>query len=185
MSDPSEEREKTRRKVYKLPEPERLMRAAVAYLERYSSSSQNLRRVLERKVMRAAHAHDRELTEFTQMIDATVERCVRIGLVNDQAYAETRAASLRRRGASRRQIEAKLSAKGVAKPMIESVMAADETDEREAAMRLAKRRRLGPWRTRGGRAENRERDMAALCRAGFSYDVAISVISSRPHEQEE
>ncbi|PTW60242.1 regulatory protein [Breoghania corrubedonensis] len=184
MSDQDHEREKQRRKIYKLPEPERLMRSAVAYLERYASSSENLRRVLERKVARAAYAHDRDASEFSEMIAAAVERCIQLGLVDDAAYAETRASSLRRRGASKRQIEAKLAAKGVAKRLIERVLAADETDETEAARRFARRRRLGPWRTRGNRDDYRERDMAALCRAGFGFDVARDVVGGG-HEPSE
>ncbi|WP_321336947.1 RecX family transcriptional regulator [Breoghania sp.] len=178
MSAPTEDPDEKRRRIYKLPDSERLIRSAVAYLDRYASSSENLRRVLERKVARAAYAHQRDPSEFSEMIGHTVERCVALGLVDDTAYAETRAYSLRRKGASRRQIEAKLAAKGVPKALIERVIAADTTDETSAARRLAKRRRLGPWRTRGQRADYSERDMAALCRAGFSYDVARTVISS-------
>lgn len=152
------------------------MRSAIAYLDRYASSSDNLRRVLSRKVMRAAQALGRDAAEFETLIDTTVARCVASGLIDDKAYAETRLASLRRRGASKRQIEAKLAAKGVERKLIETVVAADPTDEVAAAERLAQRRRLGPWRTRGSRDDNRERDMAALCRAGFSYDVARRVI---------
>lgn len=177
MSAPTEDRDEKRRRIYKLPDPERLMRSAVAYLDRYASSSENLRRVLERKVARAAYAHGRDPATFSDMIGQTVERCVSLGLVDDTAYAETRAYALRRKGASRRQIEAKLAAKGVPKALIEHVIAADTSDETSAARRLAKRRRLGPWRTRGRRDDFCERDMAALCRAGFSYDVARTVIS--------
>ena len=169
-------------RVYKLPTEERLMRSAIAYLDRYASPAENLRRVLSRKVMRAAHALEREPHEFSEMIDLVVDRCQRSGLVDDQAYAETKLSSLRRRGGSKRQIEAKLSAKGVDRAVIERVMADDTGDDLTAAKALARRRRIGPWRTRGNRADFRDKDMASLCRAGFSFDTARRIIDSEHNE---
>jgi regulatory protein len=50
-----------------------------------------------------------------------------------------------------------------------------------AARRLAQRRRLGPWRAKN-RAEHRMKDIAALGRAGFSYDTARAVIDGEVEE---
>lgn len=163
-------------RTYKIPTEERLVRSAIAYLDRYASSSANLRRVLARKVMRAAAAHQRDPAEFDGIIDAVVARCERSGLVDDRQYAQTKVASLRRRGGSRRQIAAKLSAKGVDRVLIEKTLAGDDGDEEAAARTLARRRRLGPWRTRGDRSDFRDKDMASICRAGFSFDTARKVI---------
>lgn len=44
-------------------------------------------------------------------------------------------------------------------------------------MALARRRRLGPFR-RTGREEHREKDMAALGRAGFGYQIARKVVDA-------
>ena len=167
---------------YKLPSEERLKRSAVHYLERYASSSANLRRVLERKVLKACQSHERDPADFADMIDAVVEKCVGTGLVNDQAYAETKTASLRRRGGSKRKIEAQLAAKGVDRQTIEDVVQDDPEAELEAAFRFARRRRLGPYRSRTGTSRDpqlqRDKDLAAMCRAGFSFDHARQVIDT-------
>jgi len=66
-----------------------------------------------------------------------------------------------------------------------AMAAADEAEEKPelaAAARLARKRRLGPWRAAEGRREARERDLAALARAGFSYDVALAVIDAEGPE---
>jgi regulatory protein len=60
---------------------------------------------------------------------------------------------------------------------LSSLAEAGETDLR-AALRFAKRRRLGPFRTPKERATRRERDLAALGRAGFSYEVARAVVDA-------
>ena len=157
--------------------PEWLFRAAAHYLERYASTTANLRRVLERKVMRRAHARGEDAAEHLGLVETTVARFVELGLVDDRAFAEGRLASLRRRGTSRRMTTAKLLEKGVEKALVEELVAADETSERGAAQAYAKRRRLGPWRSRQ-REERRDRDVAARVRAGFAYPDAAAAIDS-------
>ena len=52
-----EKREVKRRRLPRKATPKRLQRVALHYLERYSSSSENLRRVLMRRVERSALVH--------------------------------------------------------------------------------------------------------------------------------
>mgnify|MGYP000465861500 CR=1 FL=1 len=162
---------------YRAPTQDRLIRSALHYLERYASSEANLRRVLERKVLKACRALELDPAEFTGMIDTVVETCRRNALVDDRSYAETKAASLRRRGGSRRKIEAQLSAKGVDRDTIEAVFQDEDRSDSDAAVVFARRRRLGPFR-KTGRVERRDKDLAAMCRAGFSFETARRVIDS-------
>ncbi|TYC58733.1 regulatory protein RecX [Rhodobacterales bacterium] len=165
---------------YKLPTEDRLTRSALHYLERYSSSRANLRKVLERKVFKACKALEKDPAEFDTLIDNVIDKCVRASLVDDQSYAETKTASLRRRGSSRRKIEAHLSAKGVDRSTIETVLSSDSHDDETVALTFAKRRRLGPFRKPSEREERRDKDLAAMCRAGFSFDLARRVITAEP-----
>lgn len=169
---------------YKLPTEDRLTRSAVHYLQRYSSSEDNLRSVLQRKVFKACHALERDSGTFDDMIAAVVAKCVRIGLVNDRQFTETKIASLRRKGNSRRKIEAHLVAKGVDRDMIETVMTAEPHDENVAAQKYARRRRLGPYRDPAKRSERRDKDLAAMCRAGFSFEIARHVIDDARNDTE-
>ena len=50
--------------------------------------------------------------------------------------------------------------------------------ELAAALTYARRRRIGPYRPAGDRAAARARDLAALSRQGFDYDVARRVIDA-------
>ena len=54
-----------------------------------------------------------------------------------------------------------------------------EDPELTAAVTLAKRRRLGPFAAKPPDGEQREKHLAALARAGFSYDVARRVIDGK------
>jgi regulatory protein len=79
--------------------------------------------------------------------------------------------------------------KGVAPDDIDGALAAlaetaGNTDF-TAAVNLARRRRLGPYRPLAARAEMREKDLAALARAGFSYDIARRVVDAATAEDPE
>ena len=162
-----------------------LDRAALHYLGRYASSAANLRRVLMRRVERSAWAHGTHADVGAEQVEDIVERFRRSGLLDDLAYAEGRAQSLHRRGASLRAIRMRLVAKGVAADDIEAALATlgeDTADpDRKAAFAYAKKRRIGPWRKRE-RDALRERDLAALSRQGFSYDLARWVVGAESVE---
>ncbi|MEO9529530.1 regulatory protein RecX [Roseibium sp.] len=163
---------------FKPPTADRLNRSALHYLERYSSSAANLRKVLERKVLKACNHLDLDPTDYADIIDAAIENFVRNGLVDDKAYAETKVSGLRRRGGSKRKIEAHLTAKGVDRDIIASVLGDDDHSEEETGHIFARRRRLGPYRTGADRTARRDKDLAAMCRAGFAFETARRVIDA-------
>ncbi len=145
------------------------------YLERFAAPAAQLRRVLQRKVALSCRHHGDEPSRFEPMLDAVVARCVASGLVDDARFAESRAASLRRRGQSARAVAARLAAKGVGRDLAAQHSAASEEQEVAAARIAARRKRLGPW-SRGDRAADRQKHIAALARAGFGIAVVRAVI---------
>lgn len=180
-----------RRKGPRRVDPAYLERAALHYLERFATSAANLRRVLLRKVDQSARAHGTDAVEGRKWVDALIERYLRSGLLNDAAYAEMKTSGLRRRGTSARAIRMKLAAKGLDGDLIDGALAEAEAEagpdgdaEAEAAWALARRRRLGPFRPAAQRAERRDRDLAALARAGFDLDTARAVIDAQGDGQE-
>jgi regulatory protein len=134
--------------------PERLEAAAFRYLERFATSSANLRRVLARRVRRSAALHGTDAAEGAAWIEALIQRFLDSGLLDDQAYAEARTASLHRRGRSARAIGAKLAEKGVSRALIAENLAHD-----------------GESRPGGDLAA-----AAVLARAGFARNVAERVL---------
>ncbi|MER2268162.1 RecX family transcriptional regulator, partial [Methylobacterium oxalidis] len=164
-----------------------LERAALHYLERYSASTEMLRRTLRRRVEKRARARGEAAEDFAPLVEETVARAVRAGLVDDARFTTARLATLRRRGASARGAAAKLAAKGVPRDTIAAAMEAEreaapegepEVVEAEAAAAYARRRRLGPYRRPDARAAHRDRDLAALARAGFPYDLARRTVDA-------
>src|SRR5260221_9248837 len=94
---------------------ERLEASALFYLQRFASSAENLRRVLERRVERSARRHGTDRAQGREAVAALVLRLQAAGLLDDRLYAEARAASQHRRGRSLSAIRRGLAAKGVAR----------------------------------------------------------------------
>ena len=157
-------------------------RAALAYLERFSAPREQLRRVLARRIARAKRFGEVDRAAAEAAIDTVVERLVARGLVDDARFAAGRALSLGRAGRSRRAIADRLRAKGVGGEAIDAALErlAEEAPggDLAAAVSLARKRRLGPHRPAAQRVERRMRDLAALARAGFGFDVAKRVIDA-------
>jgi regulatory protein len=163
-----------------------LERWALAYLGRYASSAENLRRVLLRRIRRRSPDNAEAAQQAAGLIDALIESYARSGLLDDWAYAARRAESLNRRGESLAKIRARLVAKGVAGPAAAgalSALRANAVDpDLAAACAFARRRRLGPYR-RGAVDLGRER--AAFARAGFSRRVAEAMLACADAEAAE
>lgn len=159
-----------------------LERAALYYLERFASSTANLRRILMRKVERSVTVHGTDRAEAAQWVEAAITRLKGLGYLDDSSFAETRVASLSRRGRSMAAIRSTLRASGVERDEVDKavgVLLAEVADpDLDAAAALARRKRLGPYRPPDVRAEMRSKDLAALGRAGFSYDLARRVVDA-------
>lgn len=166
-----------------------LERVALHYLDRYSASTQMLRRMLARRVDKRARARDEPPEQHAALVEETVARAVRAGLVDDKRFTLARLATLRRRGTSTRGAGAKLAAKGVARGLVEEALSQERDDaapdadaEEQAARAYLRRRRLGPHRQPQLRDAHRERDLAAMGRAGFPYALAKSLIDAEPDD---
>jgi regulatory protein len=163
--------------------PRSLENAALHYLKRYAAPVSQLERVLVRRVDRSLRVHGGDRAEALGWVKALVDKLVRSGLLNDSAYAGMKAQSLRASGRSSRMIAQKLRQKGVPAELVQQKLAEAtvELSEEEAARIWARKKRLGPYRRDARtREENRQRDLAALARAGFSFGVARKVIDAAP-----
>ncbi len=164
------------------PDAAALHAAALAYLARFAATEVGLRRVLARRVARWERAAEAEHgAEYATQaargalasIDGIVARLVAAGAVDDVAFASARARRLTRRGKSRLAAAAHLAAKGVDAATAAMVLDADTGTELAAALALAARRRIGPFRS--GEAPDPAgmlRELGVLARAGFPRDVA-------------
>ena len=163
---------------------------ALRYLNRFDATRSRVKQVLERKVERVrkalgaadtgANAAHQDLEQSAQWIEQTLTRLCDAGYVDDQRYARNLTRSLLDRGCSPRQLQNKLRQRGVPAPLANDVvaeLASTVDDELRAASRLVKRRRMGYLRTEAAREPRANKDLAALARAGFSFQIARRALS--------
>lgn len=156
---------------------------AAWYLERWWPSARRLERVLGRKADRHATTAE-ERAQGRAWARALVEERVARGNLDDRRFAKAWVDELHRKGASRRGMLAKLREKGVEPDVARAAVGTLDAEvgpdaERVRAVAHARRRRLGPLRHDPEvRAERRQRDLGAMARAGFSFDIARAVIDA-------
>jgi regulatory protein len=161
-----------------------LERAAMYYLARFSSSSENLRRILERKVWRRVNLGADKPCETENWLNETINKCQRMGLVDDAQYALVRAKNFHKKGRGLSVIRAELKHKGIAEEIIEKTIVAINPDgeaDFNAALYLARKKKLGNFASKQPQdAEEAKKinhkHLGVLARAGFSFQIAKEVL---------
>lgn len=177
-------REKTKRKPPKKITETYLHNSGLYYLQRFAASSGQFRTVMMRKVRKSC-AHHKEQDEMAcaGMVDALIAKFQQSGLLNDDVYTSGSVNSLRRQGKSKKAIEGKLMTKGVGLDLIQDKLndydrqknADAKETELQAALTHARKKKLGPWRTKP--ISSPEKELAAMARAGFSYETARKALA--------
>lgn len=158
----------------------RLQNIALYYLERFDSSVSNLRQVLKKRVWDyARQTPDFDVNEAQNWIDEIVRRCEELGYINDNRYAEFKVDNYLAAGKPERYIRQKMQQKGIDEAIIDSVLQNKDFDEEEMAMRFAAKKKIGPYQEdEEKRIQCRQKDLAALVRAGFGYEIAKKIIGT-------
>ncbi len=174
---------KRRKKIPRKVSAASIENAALYYLGRYATSSENLRQVLERRIMRAAKHHDTNIDACSQLVGDLIKRYLENGILNDETYAQTQVASMNRRGKSLCAIRLCLRQKALQIDIIDKAvkLLAKEigSPDLAAAITYARKRRLGPYRRKTSTPVILDKELAALARSGFSYPIALRVVEAR------
>ncbi len=166
--------------------------AAYRYLERYATTEANLKFILRRKIERILSSQEdtEEIRSQAEgWINDVVEKCVKIGLVDDQLYATSKMNSYITSGNSIANIKNKLRAKGVPADIVTVVIETAREEEPDlnlkSAIKYAKRRRFGPFRIREEQENTVDKENAAMARAGYSFDEVKRVLKGSRDELED
>jgi regulatory protein len=155
-----------------------IRRHAQRHLQRYWPSVAQLRRVLVRKVDRVLAREGGDRAAVLARVEDVLAELLEQGALDDTRFVRAWVEELHRKGHSRRAIEARMATRGVERGLVEAALAdrPGEDPELAAARAYARRRRLGPHRSSETRRDRRDKDIAALCRAGFGLGLALRVV---------
>ncbi len=152
-------------------DPRSLRDLALHYAARFATTRAKLAAYLDRKLKVRGWAG-----EIPPDPRALADEFAESGYIDDAAFARSRAESMGRRGYGARRIAAALHQAGI-EPDLRGATLEDAAEHADAAaIALARRRRFGPFGDTVGDPAIRQKQIAAMIRAGHSFDTARRIV---------
>jgi len=158
---------------------EEIRKFACSYLEKYSSSKQQLRTYLLKKFIKG-NKNSFNKKELFQLIDAVILNLENQQFISDRYYSDAKSKAFLKRGYSINKIRYSLIKKGIDEKYIKSSISKIKKDESDpdffSALKICKKRRIGPCREENNRSLFYKKDISILARSGFTYDISKRVL---------
>ncbi len=158
---------------------------AYSYLEKYNPSKQQLKVYLLKKYLLKIKG-SRSKKEVTAIIDEIILNLEKNKILNDEMYSDSKARMFLKRGYSLNKINQSLRNKGIddkyVKQSIDKIKENQIEPDFVSALKLCKRRRIGPLRPETNRELFYKKDMGILARGGFSFDLSKRVLDLDSNE---
>lgn len=150
----------------------RLDELALTYVARFATSAARLERYLRRKLRERGWEGEREPD-----LAALVGRYVELGYVDDAAFARAKSGGLLRRGYGQRRVGEALREAGIEEAIREEVRPG-EGAQRRSALAMARKRGFGPFGRESLDRDRRQKQIAAMLRAGHPLDSAREMVDA-------
>tara|TARA_B100001123_G_C15134139_1_gene956627 strand:- start:169 stop:729 length:561 start_codon:yes stop_codon:yes gene_type:complete len=158
---------------------EEIRKFSYAYLEKYSPSKQQLRTYLFKKFLKGKHKIFNK-KDLLDLIDTVIFSLIDQKLLSDRYYSDAKSKVFLRRGYSLNKIRYSLIKKGIDAKYIKNSISKIKEDESDpdffSAIKMCKRRRIGPSREESNRSLFYKKDISILARSGFSYETSKKVL---------
>ena len=158
---------------------------AYSYLEKYNPSKQQLKVYLLKKYLLKIKG-SRSKKEVSAIIDEIILNLEKNKILNDEMYSDSKARMFLKRGYSLNKINQSLRSKGIedkyVKQSIDKIKENEIDPDFVSALKLCRRRRIGPVRPESNRELFYKKDMGILARGGFSFDLSKRVLDLDTHE---
>ena len=152
---------------------------AYSYLEKYSPSKQQLKTYLLKKYLKTSVPNVKK-QDVTNLIDIVLSDLEKNKFINDKSYSESKAKSMIQRGSSINKIRNYLLGKGIKSEFIKETVEKinDENSDQDffSAIKLCKKKRIGPARTEDNRSLFYKKDISLLARNGFDFETSKKVM---------
>ena len=150
-----------------------------AYIEKYAPSRQQLKTYLLKKYIKTKIPNVNK-KNIIDLIDVVLEDLANTKFLNDQFYSDSKAKSLIQRGSSINKIRQYLMSKGIKynyiKDTIEKIKDKNEDQDFFSAIKICKKKRVGPARDENNRPLFYKKDIGILARSGFDFETSKKVL---------
>ena len=152
---------------------------ALAYVDKYAPSKQQLRTYLLKKYLKLSVPNVKK-QDVTQLIDVVLSDLEKSKFINDKFYSESKAKSMIQRGNSINKIRNYLIGKGINDEFIKQTVNKIQEDNNDqdffSAIKICKKKRIGPARTEDNRPLFYKKDISLLARNGFDFETSKKVM---------
>lgn len=151
---------------------------ALSYVARFATSGAKLEAYLARKIReRGVAGADDDDGEASLDVRGLVEQMIDLGYVDDEAYAKAKSRDLMARGFGARRVNQALYAAGIDETTRED-QKPSEAAARRAVILLARKRGFGPFSRKELDPKLREKQIAAMLRAGHDFAAARFIMDT-------
>ena len=152
---------------------------AFAYIEKYTPSKQQLKIYLLKKYLKSSNPSVKK-KDITDLIDLVTEDLEKTKFISDKFYSDSKAKNLIRRGSSINKIRNYLISKGIKdkyiKETISKIKEKNEDQDFFSAIKICKKKRIGPARDQDNRSLFYKKDISILARSGFDFETSKKVL---------
>ena len=158
---------------------EEMRNFSFAYVEKYAPSKQQLKTYLLKKYLKSSNLTVKK-KDITDLIDLVTEDLLKTNFISDKFYSESKAKSLIQRGSSINKIRNFLISKGIQdkyiKETINKIKEENENQDFFSAIKICKKKRIGPARDQDNRPLFYKKDISILARSGFDFETSKKVL---------
>ena len=158
---------------------EEMRNFAFSYVEKYAPSKQQLKTYLLKKYLKTSVTKIKK-QDVINLIDIVLSDLEKNKFINDKFYSESKARSMIQKGNSINKIRNYLLGKGINNEFINQTVdkIKDENSDQDffSAIKLCKKKRIGPARTQDNRSIFYKKDISLLARNGFNFETSKKVM---------
>ena len=158
---------------------EEMRNFSFAYVEKYAPSKQQLKTYLLKKYLKSSNPTVKK-KDIADLIDLVTEDLAKTNFISDKFYSESKAKSLIQRGSSINKIRNYLISKGIQdkyiKETINKIKEENENQDFFSAIKICKKKRIGPARDQDNRPLFYKKDISILARSGFDFETSKKVL---------
>ena len=164
---------------------EEMRNFSFAYIEKYAPSKQQLKTYLLKKYLKTKITSVNK-SNITDLINVVLEDLEKTKFINDKFYSNSKAKSLIQRGSSINKIRNYLLSKGIndkyVTKTLDEIKANNEDQDFFSAIKLCKKKRIGPARSENNRPLFYKKDIGILARSGFDFETSKRVMDLEKNE---
>tara|TARA_B100001175_G_scaffold298923_1_gene289893 strand:- start:20 stop:583 length:564 start_codon:yes stop_codon:yes gene_type:complete len=164
---------------------EEMRNFAFAYVDKYAPSKQQLKTYLLKKYLKTSVTSVKK-QDVTNLIDIVLSDLEKNKFINDKFYSDSKAKSMIQRGNSINKIRSYLIGKGINDQFIRDTVEKiqDENSDQDffSAIKICKKKRIGPARIEDNRTLFYKKDISILARNGFDFGISKKVMDLNKDE---